>query len=168
MNILGPIWLSHLAKISTETLTKNSEFSRKFWESWVNKHHRTPVFFSRRADIAVSGMIITSARQDVVDFSSRYMDYSVGILIKRQFQKDNGFGFLNPLTKNVWVSFFALIFAVGVLMYALTRISPSAENVNELSGFTDLSRFNLRNSIWFMISSIMMQGVDIQPATPSG
>ena len=39
-----------------------------------------------RADLAVSGMIITSARQDVVDFSSRYMDYSVGILIKKQYQ----------------------------------------------------------------------------------
>ncbi len=113
-------------------------------------------------------MIITSARQDVVDFSSRYMDYSVGILIKKQLQKDTGFGFLNPLRMNVWMSFCALIFAVGVLMYALTRISPSAERINELSGFTDLSKFNLRNSIWFMISSIMMQGVDIQPATPSG
>ena len=51
--------------------------------------------------MAVSGMIITSARQDVVDFSSRYMDYSVGILIKKQFQTDDGFGFLNPLTQNV-------------------------------------------------------------------
>ena len=53
-------------------------------------------------------------------------------------------------------------------MYALTQISPSGRRQNELSGNTDLGNFTLRNSIWFMISSIMMQGVDIQPATPSG
>ena len=51
--------------------------------------------------MAVSGMIITSARQDVVDFSSRYMDYSVGILIKKEFKEDTGFGFLSPLTQKV-------------------------------------------------------------------
>nr|8BLJ_A Chain A, Glutamate receptor ionotropic, delta-1,Isoform 2 of Glutamate receptor ionotropic, delta-1 [Homo sapiens]8BLJ_B Chain B, Glutamate receptor ionotropic, delta-1,Isoform 2 of Glutamate receptor ionotropic, delta-1 [Homo sapiens]8BLJ_C Chain C, Glutamate receptor ionotropic, delta-1,Isoform 2 of Glutamate receptor ionotropic, delta-1 [Homo sapiens]8BLJ_D Chain D, Glutamate receptor ionotropic, delta-1,Isoform 2 of Glutamate receptor ionotropic, delta-1 [Homo sapiens]8BLJ_E Chain E, Glu len=38
---------------------------------------------SKRADLAISAITITPERESVVDFSKRYMDYSVGILIKK-------------------------------------------------------------------------------------
>ncbi|XP_075257792.1 uncharacterized protein LOC142349858 isoform X2 [Convolutriloba macropyga] len=120
------------------------------------------------ADVAVSGMIITSGRQDVVDFSSRYMDYSVSIIMATSKDTENGFGFLDPLDPHVWTCFLVLIVVVGVLLRVVSSISPSADSVNLLSGQSDRGTFNTHNSIWFMVSSIMMQGVDVQPRTLSG
>ena len=51
-----------------------------------------------RADLAVAGMIRNYDREEVVDFTASYMDYGVGILIRKPQRKTNVFGFLEPLT----------------------------------------------------------------------
>ena len=48
----------------------------------------------RKADIAVAGMIRNFDREQVVDFTAPYMDYGVGILIRKPSAEINIFSFL--------------------------------------------------------------------------
>ena len=65
-------------------------------------------------------MIITSGRQDVVDFSSRYMDYSVSIIMATSKDTENGFGFLDPLDPHVWTCFLGTFFHWYIRYRSLT------------------------------------------------
>ena len=57
------------------------------------------IVFTRwqRADMAVAGMVINSDRETVVDFTKPYMNYGVGILLRKPQKKSNVFAFLEPL-----------------------------------------------------------------------
>jgi ABC-type amino acid transport substrate-binding protein len=57
------------------------------------------------ADIAVASMTITSERERVIDFSKPFMSLGISIMIKKPLkQKPNLLSFLNPLSKEIWVS----------------------------------------------------------------
>lgn len=47
--------------------------------------------------MAVAGMVINSDRENVVDFTKPYMNYGVGILLRKPQKKSNVFAFLEPL-----------------------------------------------------------------------
>ena len=100
---------------------------------------------SGRADFAVSAMTVTPQREQVVDFTKRYMgefkisvfnfelsldpflnslDYAVGILMKKKPAVSNLFSFLNPFHVTVWYSIIAGLVIVSLLLYVLNRVSP--------------------------------------------
>jgi len=56
----------------------------------------------QKADIAAAAMTVTADREKVVDFTRRYMDYSVGIAIKRQPLSQDFFPVFAPFDKNLW------------------------------------------------------------------
>lgn len=59
----------------------------------------------KEADIAIASMTITSERERVIDFSKPFMSLGISIMIKRPVkQKPGVFSFLNPLSKEIWVS----------------------------------------------------------------
>lgn len=71
------------------------------------QHHRFFVGFSstQEADIAVAPMTITSERERVIDFSKPFMSLGISIMIKKPVKPNPGvFSFLNPLSKEIWVS----------------------------------------------------------------
>ena len=115
-----------------------------------------------KADLAVAGMIRNYDREEVVDFTASYMDYGVGILIRKPQRKTNVFGFLEPLTVQVWICICIATFAIGVVMFALARISPYGIDNVEPS-----LQFNFHNSMWFALASLMQQGTDIVPRSIS-
>ena len=50
-------------------------------------------------------MTITSERERVIDFSKPFMSLGISIMIKKPVkQKPGVFSFLNPLSKEIWVS----------------------------------------------------------------
>lgn len=60
----------------------------------------------RESDIAIASMTITSERERVVDFSKPFMSLGISIMIKKPAKpRPNFFSFLNPLSKEIWVSF---------------------------------------------------------------
>lgn len=62
----------------------------------------------RESDIAIASMTITSERERVVDFSKPFMSLGISIMIKKPVrQKPSFFSFLNPLSKEIWVSEFS-------------------------------------------------------------
>jgi len=59
----------------------------------------------RESDIAIASMTITSERERVIDFSKPFMSLGISIMIKKPVrQKPGFFSFLNPLSKEIWVS----------------------------------------------------------------
>lgn len=57
------------------------------------------------ADIAIAPMTITSERERVIDFSKPFMSLGISIMIKKPVkQKPSFFSFLDPLSKEIWVS----------------------------------------------------------------
>lgn len=58
----------------------------------------------QEADIAIAPMTITSERERVIDFSKPFMSLGISIMAKKQQHKSGMFSFLNPLSKEIWVS----------------------------------------------------------------
>ncbi|XP_075245483.1 uncharacterized protein LOC142339366 [Convolutriloba macropyga] len=117
----------------------------------------------KRADMAVAGMIRNYDRELVVDFTASYMDYGVSILIPRPKKTTSIFGFLEPLTVQVWICISVATFAVGLMLFVLSRLSPFSRF--NLMG-TD--EFSFNNAMWFALASLMQQGGDATPLSISG
>ncbi|XP_075262108.1 glutamate receptor ionotropic, delta-1-like isoform X2 [Convolutriloba macropyga] len=141
-----------------------SEYGRLNGNTWVGAVGEVAY---KRADIAVSGMLITSMREDAVDFSTRFMDYGVGILIRKSPSSQTVFGFLEPLNAEVWTCVAGTIFLAGSVMYLVTRVSPATRKPTLHGEPPDISKFTLHNSIWFTMTSIMQQGGDLHPSSTS-
>ncbi|XP_077995962.1 glutamate receptor ionotropic, kainate 2-like [Glandiceps talaboti] len=122
------------------------------------------------ADLAVAGMIINSDREKVVDFTKPFMNYGVGILIRKPNKKSNVFAFLEPLNIWVWGCILAAFFIVGVLLYLLDRLSPYSNHNQRRQEhihphYTD--DFDLKNSLWFTFASFMQQAAPWKVQGPS-
>lgn len=77
----------------------------------------------READIAIASMTITSERERVVDFSKPFMSLGISIMIKKPVrQRPSFFSFLNPLSKEIWVSFLLLRHRVCTSVHPPTTV----------------------------------------------
>lgn len=106
--------------------------------------------------MAVSAITITPERESVVDFSKRYMDYSVGILIKKPEEKISIFSLFAPFDFAVWACIAAAIPVVGVLIFVLNRIqavrSQNAAQPRPTASAT------LHSAIWIVYGAFVQQG----------
>ncbi|XP_063289648.1 glutamate receptor ionotropic, delta-1 isoform X2 [Pelobates fuscus] len=111
---------------------------------------------NKRADLAVSAITITPERESVVDFSKRYLDYSVGILIKKPEERINIFSLFAPFDFAVWACIAAVIPVVGVLIFVLNRIQAVRAQGSSQSGPTTSS--TLHSAIWIVYGAFVQQG----------
>ena len=124
----------------------------------------------QRADLAVSAVTITPERENVVDFSKRYLDYSVGILIRKPEEKINIFSLFAPFDLAVWACIAAAIPVVGVLIFLLNRLqtlrsssssassTSSAITQNAPPGQTAVGSGTLHTAIWIVYGAFVQQG----------
>ncbi|XP_030897760.1 glutamate receptor ionotropic, delta-1-like [Leptonychotes weddellii] len=111
---------------------------------------------SKRADLAISAITITPERESVVDFSKRYMDYSVGILIKKPEEKISIFSLFAPFDFAVWACIAAAIPVVGVLIFVLNRIQAvRAQNAAQPRPSASAT---LHSAIWIVYGAFVQQG----------
>ncbi|XP_035674417.1 glutamate receptor ionotropic, delta-1-like [Branchiostoma floridae] len=112
---------------------------------------------SRHADIAVSDLVISAQREEVVDFTKPYLDYGVRLILKKPVDKEqNWWGFLAPLDGTVWWSILGAVFGVSVLLYILHRYSPYG-SYKQPHG-EEKHHSDLKETVWFIIGSLMQQG----------
>uniref|UniRef100_A0A4X2L7D9 Glutamate receptor n=1 Tax=Vombatus ursinus TaxID=29139 RepID=A0A4X2L7D9_VOMUR len=111
---------------------------------------------NKRADMAISAITITPERESVVDFSKRYMDYSVGILIKKPEEKINIFSLFAPFDFAVWACIAAAIPVVGVLIFVLNRIQ--AVRLQNSSQSSPSASSTLHSAIWIVYGAFVQQG----------
>ncbi|XP_078672347.1 glutamate receptor ionotropic, delta-1-like [Branchiostoma floridae x Branchiostoma belcheri] len=110
-----------------------------------------------KADFALSAITITPQREQVVDFTKRYMDFAVGILLRKPVKKTDLFVFLDPFHVNVWLCTIAAFILVSAVLFLLHRIG-TRKTIDDPNDGPD---FNLRNTMWFVYGSFVQQGGDL-------
>ncbi|TMW47299.1 hypothetical protein DOY81_007619 [Sarcophaga bullata] len=124
-----------------------------------------------KADLAVAPMTITHARESVIDFTKPFMNLGISILFKVPTTPPTKlFSFMNPLAFDIWLYVLAAYFLVSFTIYTVANFSP-IEHSNEIKTFNTCSTnngsksgdFNLSNSFWFTIGTLMQQGSDLSP-----
>lgn len=107
---------------------------------------------SQRADIGISALTITPDRENVVDFTTRYMDYSVGVLLRRAEKTVDMFACLAPFDLSLWACIAGTVLLVGLLVYLLNWLNPPRLQMGSMTSTT------LYNSMWFVYGSFVQQG----------
>uniref|UniRef100_A0A3Q4I9E4 Glutamate ionotropic receptor delta type subunit 1 n=1 Tax=Neolamprologus brichardi TaxID=32507 RepID=A0A3Q4I9E4_NEOBR len=116
---------------------------------------------NKRADLAVSAITITPERENVVDFSKRYLDYSVGILLRKPEEKINIFSLFAPFDLAVWACIAAAIPVVGVLIFLLNRLQAlrsSSQNAPPGQPANGAGSGTLHSAIWIVYGAFVQQG----------
>lgn len=110
----------------------------------------------------MSAITITPERENVVDFSKRYLDYSVGILLRKPEEKINIFSLFAPFDLAVWACIAAAIPVVGVLIFLLNRLqalrSSSAQNPPPGQPPGTVGSGTLHSAIWIVYGAFVQQG----------
>uniref|UniRef100_A0A8C4Q6I3 Glutamate receptor n=1 Tax=Eptatretus burgeri TaxID=7764 RepID=A0A8C4Q6I3_EPTBU len=106
----------------------------------------------KKADVGISGITITPERESVVDFTKRYMDYSVGVLLHRPSDSPGLFALLLPIDTATWACLILAIAVVGLLFYLLNRITPRQDAHNTPS---------FSASLWLIYGSFTQQGPEV-------
>ncbi|XP_058799693.1 glutamate receptor ionotropic, kainate 2-like isoform X3 [Phymastichus coffea] len=124
-----------------------------------------------KADFAICDLTITSERQSAVDFTAPFMNLGISILFKKPNKEPAKlFAFMDPLSTEVWMYMATAYLIVSLMLFFQARIAPGEwinphpcnPNPEELE-----NNFTLMNSMWLTMGSLMQQGSDILPRTPS-
>lgn len=110
------------------------------------------LFVGQRADVGMSALTITPERESVVDFTTRYMDYSVGVLLRKAERTVDMFACLAPFDLSLWACIAGTVLLVGTLVYLLNWLNPPRLPMGSVSSTT------LYNSMWFVYGSFVQQG----------
>lgn len=106
----------------------------------------------QRADVGLSALTITPERESVVDFTTRYMDYSVGVLLRKAERTVDMFACLAPFDLSLWACIAGTVLLIGILVYLLNWLNPPRLPMGSVSSTT------LYNSMWFVYGSFVQQG----------
>ncbi|XP_053673131.1 ionotropic receptor 25a [Anopheles nili] len=135
------------------------------WNGIVRK------LIDKQADIGLGSMSVMAERETVIDFTVPYYDL-VGISIMMQLPSTPSslFKFLTVLETNVWLCILAAYFFTSFLMWIFDRYSPySYQNNREKYKNDDEKReFNIKECLWFCMTSLTPQGGGEAPKNLSG
>ncbi|XP_059153989.1 glutamate receptor ionotropic, kainate 2-like [Physella acuta] len=135
------------------------------WDGMVRE------IIERRADLAIAPLTITYIREQVIDFTKPFLNLGISILFKVPRKEKPGlFSFLNPLAIEIWLYVIGAYLIVSFTIFTLARFSPYEwYNPHPCNPNTDevLNTFNLSNSFWFTVGTLMQQGSDINPRAVS-
>ncbi|GFO27211.1 glutamate receptor ionotropic, kainate [Plakobranchus ocellatus] len=120
-----------------------------------------------KADLAIAPLTITYLREQVIDFTKPFLNLGISILFKvPQGEKPGLFSFLNPLAIEIWLYVIGAYMTVSFTIFILARFSPYEwYNPHPCNPDTDTveNTFDLSNSFWFTVGTLMQQGSDINP-----
>ncbi|XP_077522313.1 ionotropic receptor 25a [Amblyomma americanum] len=125
----------------------------------------------KNADIALGPISVMAERETVVDFTVPYYDLvGISILMKKPEVKSSLFKFLTVLEGNVWGCILAAYFFTSFLMYLFDRLSPYSYRNNKEKYKDDEEKrdFNLKECLWFCMTSLTPQGGGEAPRNLSG
>lgn len=119
------------------------------------------------ADIAVADLTINSYREQAVDFTYPFMSTGISIIYKKPITKETSlWSFLSPFSTIVWICLLLAIMGISLVSFYVGRLTPyewcdphpCKHHVPILE-----NHFNLANSFWCIIGSLMQQGSDVAP-----
>lgn len=118
----------------------------------------------------MSAITITPERENVVDFSKRYLDYSVGILLRKPEEKINIFSLFAPFDLAVWACIAAAVPVVGVLIFLLNRLQALRSSSQNAPGQAPggVGSGSLHSAIWIVYGAFVQQGETPAPGSEAG
>ena len=73
--------------------------------------------------MALAPMTISQSRTNVIDFSKPFMDLGLGILMRIPSKPEvNIFGFVDPLSREVWFSAFAIMAFIAFISLIIDKV----------------------------------------------
>ncbi|KAG7201434.1 hypothetical protein KM043_004194 [Ampulex compressa] len=143
--------------------TYNAE--TKQWNGLIRR------LLDRDADLAICDLTITYQRESAVDFTMPFMNLGISILYSKPEEKEpNLFSFLSPLSTDVWIYMATAYLAVSIMLFLQARMAPGEwSNPHPCNPEPDEleNNFDIKNSMWLTVGSLMQQGSDILPKAPS-
>eukprot|EP01125_Pyxidicula_operculata_P017648 TRINITY_DN6207_c0_g1_i1.p1 TRINITY_DN6207_c0_g1~~TRINITY_DN6207_c0_g1_i1.p1 ORF type:complete len:485 (+),score=94.85 TRINITY_DN6207_c0_g1_i1:1875-3329(+) len=76
------------------------------------------------ADVAFADFTVTSARNEVIDWSIPYLDIGLTILVLKPVETPDVWAFLQPFSVRLWICYFALTIVMALAIYISDRLSP--------------------------------------------
>ncbi|KAH1005541.1 ionotropic receptor 25a [Dendroctonus ponderosae] len=125
----------------------------------------------KRADIGLGSLSVMAERENVIDFTVPYYDLvGITILMKMPETPTSLFKFLTVLENEVWLCILAAYFFTSFLMWVFDRWSPYSyqNNREKYKDDEEKREFNLKECLWFCMTSLTPQGGGEAPKNLSG
>jgi ionotropic glutamate receptor len=135
------------------------------WNGLVGELH------NRRADIGLGAISVMAERENVIDYTVPYYDLvGISILMKKAKMPTNLFKFLSVLEDSVWGCILGAYFVTSVLLWCFDKWSPFSyqNNMDKFENDDETRYFNLKESLWFCMTSLTPQGGGEAPKNLSG
>ncbi|XP_056631910.1 ionotropic receptor 25a [Diorhabda sublineata] len=135
------------------------------WDGMVRE------LIEKRADVALGAMSVMAERENVMDFTVPYYDLvGITILMKLPETSTSLFKFLTVLENDVWLCILAAYFFTSFLMWVFDRWSPYSyqNNREKYKDDEEKREFNLKECLWFCMTSLTPQGGGEAPKNLSG
>ncbi|NWI85989.1 GLRK protein, partial [Pitta sordida] len=115
----------------------------------------------KEADIAVAPLTVTSAREEVVSFTTPFLQTGIGILLRKDTvsQEMSFFHFLSPFSKETWTGVLFAYLLTCFCLFLVARLSPCEWNEPK----SEENHFTFLNSLWFGAGALALQGVTPRP-----
>ncbi|XP_065556610.1 ionotropic receptor 25a-like isoform X1 [Artemia franciscana] len=125
----------------------------------------------KKADIALGALSVTAERETVIDFTIPYYDLvGITILMKKPIIPTSLFKFLTVLENEVWGCILGAYFLTSSILWLFDRFSPYSYT-NDPERYVDdeeKRKFNIKESLWFCMTSLTPQGGGEAPKHLSG
>ncbi|KAL3278030.1 hypothetical protein HHI36_013371 [Cryptolaemus montrouzieri] len=125
----------------------------------------------KKADIGAGPISVMAERENVIDFTVPYYDLvGITIMMKLPTVETSLFKFLSVLENEVWFCILAAYFFTSFLMWAFDRWSPYSyqNNREKYKDDEEKREFNLKECLWFCMTSLTPQGGGEAPKNLSG
>ncbi|XP_050303158.1 ionotropic receptor 25a isoform X2 [Anthonomus grandis grandis] len=125
----------------------------------------------KKADIGLGSLSVMAERENVIDFTVPYYDLvGITILMKLPETPTSLFKFLTVLENEVWLCILAAYFFTSFLMWVFDRWSPYSyqNNREKYKDDEEKREFNLKECLWFCMTSLTPQGGGEAPKNLSG
>ncbi|XP_071455793.1 ionotropic receptor 25a-like [Hetaerina americana] len=110
-------------------------------------------------DILVASTVMTSEREEVIDFVAPYFELTgISIVMRKPVRKTSLFKFMTVLRTEVWLTIVGALTVTGIMIWFLDKYSPySAQNNKKMYQYP-CRTFTLKESFWFALTSFTPQG----------
>ncbi|XP_033110462.1 glutamate receptor 2-like [Anneissia japonica] len=132
------------------------------------------------ADVAAGPLVKTAEREADIDFTIPFLRGRIHLLVKHPNHiHDYAFNVMYPLGVEVWFIALVVMFFVAALLFAYNHYNPNEwrsiveRDSNLYEGDAEMYKvnadnFNIRNSIWFAVTTIFLQSYDASPRSHAG
>lgn len=119
-------------------------------------------------DIIIAPLVITSEREEVVDFVAPYFEQTgISIVMKKLEKQTSLFKFMSVLKDEVWWCILGALVVTSIVLYVVDKFSPYSGRNKKLYPYK-CREFTLAECFWFSLTSMTPQGGGEPPKAVSG